>query len=303
MPKIPFADLSPALIASLLPALLLEIGLYLALALPAARQYVGTFRPPQIALLLFVSAIAPWSIYPGHGAPTLLLAITIPVAFWYILFPVRPLSNFVLLLIFPTAVLLKSRLFREIYPDPIPGLRLDVLGHLMWIRLAIGVILLLRQAEGIGYGLVPSKTEWRIGAKYFFRAMPAGLLVAATLGLLHTGTPEVPWWLLPFTALGIFMGIFAVVALSEEFFLRGLLLGPLSRALHSPAMALFAVSILSGAVHLGFRRAPNWRFAIVSAVVHWFFGRAYLEAGSIRASMVAHALTATAWITFFAKSG
>jgi hypothetical protein len=35
----------------------------------------------------------------------------------------------------------------------------------MWIRLAIGAILLLRKAEGIGFGLIPTKAEWRIGTK------------------------------------------------------------------------------------------------------------------------------------------
>jgi membrane protease YdiL (CAAX protease family) len=295
--------IAPEIVATLLPAILLELTLYLSLAFPKVRARLSQLRPAQIALALFAAAIAPWLLYPGHAAPTLLLAITIPVAFWYILLPANKWTNLALLIFLPAVILLKGRLFREIYPDPFPGLRLDILGHLMWIRLAIGAILLLRKAEGIGFGLIPTKAEWRIGTKYFLQAMPAGLLIAYPLGILQTGTPNAPWWLLPLYAICVYVGIFAVVALSEEFFLRGLLLGPLCKAMHNRTAALLIVGAISGAVHLGFRHAPNWKFALVSAVVHWFFGRAYLEAGSIRASMVAHALTATTWIILFAKSG
>jgi hypothetical protein len=38
----------------------------------------------------------------------------------------------------------------------------------------------------------------------------------------------------------------------------------------------------------------------VAAVLGWFCGRARNQAGSIRASMVTHALVATAWRAFFA---
>jgi hypothetical protein len=59
-------------------------------------------------------------------------------------------------------------------------------------------------------------------------------------------------------------------------------------------------SLLFGAVHLGFRGFPNWRWAMVVSVLGWFCGRARNQAGSIRASMVTHALVATTWRAFFA---
>jgi membrane protease YdiL (CAAX protease family) len=34
-------------------------------------------------------------------------------------------------------------------------------------------------------------------------------------------------------------------------------------------------------------------------VAGWFYGRAYLKTGSIRAAMVAHALTNVTWRVFF----
>ena len=291
------------LAATLLPAVLLEIALYASLAFPAIREPLSALKPATLATLLFLSALAPWLIYPSHAKPLLLLALVLPVAFWYIVFKPSTASDVALLLLLPAVVLLKGRLFRDLYPDPMPGLRLDFLGQLMWIRLAIGVMLLLRRVEGIGFGFVPTKAEWRIGAKYFLQAMPAGLLAAYALGVLKLGTPNVPVWVLPLYAAGVFLGIFAVVACSEEFFLRGILLGRLLLIIKNETAALLIVTCISGAVHLTFRHALNWKFALLSAIVHFFFGRAYLEAGGIRAGMVAHALTATAWITLFAKSG
>ena len=58
-------------------------------------------------------------------------------------------------------------------------------------------------------------------------------------------------------------------------------------------------SLLFGAAHLWFRDFPNWRMAAVAAVAGVFYGLAFRQAKSIRASMVTHALTVTAWRVFF----
>ena len=122
--------IAPEIVAALLPAILLDLTLYLSLAFPKVRARLSQLRPPQIALALFAAAIAPWLLYPGHAAPTLLLAITIPVAFWYILLPVNTATNPALLLFLPAVILLKGRLFREIYPDPLHDLHASILALL-----------------------------------------------------------------------------------------------------------------------------------------------------------------------------
>ena len=58
-------------------------------------------------------------------------------------------------------------------------------------------------------------------------------------------------------------------------------------------------SVIFGLVHLPYRAFPNWKFAILATVAGWFYGRAYLKTGSIRAAMVAHALTNVTWRVFF----
>jgi len=92
-----------------------------------------------------------------------------------------------------------------------------------------------------------------------------------------------------------------VVALAEEFFFRGFLQVLLAKRLRSETAGLVAASVLFGLAHLWFRSFPNWRFAIAAAVTGVFYGLAFLKAGSIRASMVTHALVVTTWRMFFAS--
>jgi hypothetical protein len=57
--------------------------------------------------------------------------------------------------------------------------------------------------------------------------------------------------------------------------------------------------VLFGLTHLTFHAFPNWRFAMMAAVAGVFYGRAYLNARSVKAAMVTHALVNTAWRVFF----
>jgi len=63
---------------------------------------------------------------------------------------------------------------------------------------------------------------------------------------------------------------------------------------------LIICSAAFGFLHLWLGGFPNWKWALVAGVLGWFCGRARNQAGSIRASMVTHALVATTWRAFFA---
>jgi membrane protease YdiL (CAAX protease family) len=97
-----------------------------------------------------------------------------------------------------------------------------------------------------------------------------------------------------------FVGMFWVVALSEEFFLRGVLQQWIEDWTASRAGALLLASAVFGLLHLWLGGFPNWKWALVAGVLGWFCGRARNQAGSIRASMVTHALVAATWRGFFA---
>jgi membrane protease YdiL (CAAX protease family) len=103
----------------------------------------------------------------------------------------------------------------------------------------------------------------------------------------------------PGKALLTFLAILWVVALFEEFVFRGLLQQWLRDWTGSAGLALAVTSVIFGLAHLTFRDFPNWRFALVATLAGWFYGRAYQQAGSIRAPMVAHALVVTTWRSAF----
>ncbi len=181
------------------------------------------------------------------------------------------------------------KVFRPLYP-PAGELRMEFLGQLMWIRTTLVTILRDWQPEGAGFGFWPEPREWKTGARYFLMLAPVALAMALLTGFARPEWPAGPWPLAALNAVATFFGILWVVALSEEFFFRGLL---------QPRIGLCAASALFGLAHLGFREFPNWRFAVVAAVAGVFYGLAYRAGGGIRAAMVTHACTVVFWRTFF----
>jgi membrane protease YdiL (CAAX protease family) len=67
-------------------------------------------------------------------------------------------------------------------------------------------------------------------------------------------------------------------------------------------LAVIVSTVVYGCAHLWYHDFPNWRFALIAAVVGCFYGAAYLRRGSIRAPMVAHALVVVTWRMLFVTS-
>ena len=171
---------------------------------------------------------------------------------------------------------------------------MDILGQVALIHVSVMAFLMVRRMEGTGFGFLPSRAEWGIGFRNFLLFLPVGIPLALALGAFRFGNATPAW-----KVAATFVGILWVVALSEEFFFRGLLQQWMAKWTGSAPWALIATSVLFGMAHLGFRQFPNWRFALVAAVAGWFYGRAYQQARSIRAGMVTHALVVTTWRAFF----
>ena len=249
----------------------------------------------SLALALSISGLLPYLVYSlGTGQFHWrgffeLVAICGAVSFWYVVFPRVGIADFAFLSILAAVML--ARLFHDIYPAPVPRLPIDILGHLMLIRLTIMVILLLRCVPGIGFGWIPSRREFLVGLQYFLYFLPFGLPLAWALGLLRMRSHPNALW----QGIAVGLGIFWVVALSEEFFFRGVLQQWIARWTGSRNAALLLASVCFGLVHLWFRAFPNWQMAVVASLAGGFYGLAYRKGESIRASMVSHALVATAW--------
>jgi len=251
---------------------------------------------------LIASSVAPYLIYsiPGgvfdwRSALIIPAAIAVPL-FWFRLPPSRWTDvGFVLLMAAP----LVFKLIAPVYARPHERVQLEVLGHLAWIRAGVTAILRDRQQAGIGFGFWPKAAEWRTGAIVYAAFVPAGFGLGMLVGFVEFRWPVQDWWIVALTAVATFLGVLWVVALSEELFFRGLLQQWIEEWTGTAWAGLLLASLAFGAVHLGFRAFPNWRFALLAAVAGVFYGIAFRKSGGIRAAMVAHALVVTTWKVLF----
>jgi membrane protease YdiL (CAAX protease family) len=284
----------PAWVAvPVLAAFLFEYPFYL---VPAFEEVRERFRGNPA--LLVASFIAPYVLYASNTgqfhwlALVQLTALATALSLWYKVLPAAPLADGAFLVVVAAVVL--RGYFDPIYTSPFRGLHLEILGHVALTRLCAMVMLVERRVPGVGYGFMPSLAEWKVGVQHFGLFLIAGIPLAWATRLVRLG-PGIPVWKIAAT----FAGILWVVALSEEFFFRGLLQQWMVEWTGRPDWGLAGTSILFGAAHLGFRGFPNWKFALAAAVAGWFYGRAYRQGQSIRASMVTHALVVTVWRAWF----
>jgi uncharacterized protein len=290
----------------LLLAFLLEAFLYFSLNADWFRRRMSTMSPLRAAPWLLASVALPWLFCElARGAvqlshlPSLLLLALVPVL-WYQLFPRRAWAD--LLLLSAVAAVYLLRILPTLYPAVVPRLRVDVLGRLMWIRLGITALLYFRGIGNTGFGFWPKREHWVEGSRQFLLFAVPGIALSLSSGFLQFQLPAQPAWQIGITALATFLGVLWVLALSEEFFFRGLLQQTLEAMTGHANLALLLTSLLFGAAHLGFRGFPNYRFALIAGLAGVFYGLAFRRSGSIRAAMVAHALVVTTWMTFFGKS-
>ena len=288
---------------AVLPAFLLEVTLYFTMGVERLRLRLEKLPPAGVAMAIVVAAAAPYALaslalrnFSWHSLGVI-VALVVVATFWYVVFPHQTAAD-ILFLIFIAAVWL-ARAIPPLYATPLAAIPLGLLGQLMWFRTGIFAILSVRRMKNIGFGFWPAAREWKIGALYFAGLAP----VVATAGwALHFARPHLRyagWERTTLIGLATFFGILWVVALGEEFFFRGLLQQWIAGWLRSDWAGLLLAALLFGSVHLWYRIFPNWRFAALAGVAGVFYGMAYRQARSIRASMVTHALTVTAWRLFF----
>ncbi len=300
--------LVPAWVAApVCAAFLIELPFYLLPGFRAVRERLETLGRSRLAGIMAATALIPYLIYSvptgvfalsGFGP---LMIIVAAVAFWYVMLPRTAASDGLFLGLVAAIVL--TRIFGWIYADPIPKLRIEYLGHVMLIRLAAMSVLALRGGSGAEFRFWPSRREWLAGLRWFAALLPCAAIVYWSLGLVEWRPHPLG---LPL-ATATFFGVLWVLALSEEFFFRGLLQRWLEQWLGAAISgrkaasfaALICASVLFGAAHLGFAHAfPNWRFSLVAGVAGIFYGLAWRETRTVQSSMVTHALVVTVWRVF-----
>ncbi len=283
----------------------MEVAFYFATGTEPLRRRIEQLGPPAfLAFIMTASAVVPYCIAAiGTGtfnlrSLTVLAILAATASFWYLFAGNRALAaaGFLTLM----AAVYVSKIFTSIYIDPAPKLTLSILGAAMWTRIGIMACLSIRKMTGIGFGFIPRQQDWKIGIVHYFGFLPFGYFAGTWLGMLrpHTVTPA---WQAGLLVIGTFLGVLWVLAAMEEFFFRGILQQLIRRESSSEFAAIFITSVIFGAAHLYFSKLfPNWKMAVLATIHGIFLGHAYARAGSVRASMVTHALVVTTWKVFLA---
>jgi membrane protease YdiL (CAAX protease family) len=281
-------------------AFLIAYPFYLVPGFPPVRERFSGIRLPIFAL---AAAVLPY-LACCCGAVSFrwiglarVVAVALALGVWYLVLPPSRLTDVAYLALW--AAVLLGRFFNPVYTPLHPQFRdlknLILIPHLAMISTAVMALMQQRRVTETGYGFLPDRRQWRIGILHFLYFVPIGLPLALLLRATHFATPK-PLWYIAAT----FLGMLWVASLSEEFFVRGVLQQWMEDWTLSRNAALLLTSAIFGLLHLWLGGFPNWKWALVAAVLGWFCGRARNQAGSIRASMVTHALVATAWRGFFA---
>jgi uncharacterized protein len=292
--------IAPAVAAPIVAAFLLEYAFYLVPGFSGLRTWLSDRIPVRLlALYLALSALAPYLLYSlttgqfRAQAGVRLAALVLAISFWYVWQRPTPTADLTILALI-VAPLIAKLFFRQIYTSPVPSIADIYLGHLMLIRLTASVMLMLREVEGTGFGFWPNAKEWGVGLRYFVYYLPVGLALSAGLRILHFKGSWTSLLRAPF----LFLAALWVIGLFEEFLARGLFQHWISDWTGRPNLALLLASAAFGLSHLWYGHPfPNWKQAILTTSLGWFCGKAYQQAGGIRAAMVTHALAVTVYQT------
>jgi len=287
-----------------LPALMVEAIFYLAAGFVETRGWFGRIGSRRAqAGLLWITALIPYLLFSfaartfDHDAFYLLAGLCAVLAFWYAVLPWRFAYDAGFLVIAAAPMVL--HVFPRIYGSPDGHTRVDVLGHLMWIRTGIMALLVMREWNPGWFSFWPEPEEWKAGVVYYLAAVVplAGLAIA--LHDARWAPIEGEWWRVGGIAIGTFFGVLWVVALGEELFFRGVIERAALDTWSSPVAAVSISALLFGAAHLWFRSFPDWPQAAVAMLLGVACGIAYWRTGSVRVPMVTHAFVVTTWRVLF----
>ena len=274
-----------------LAAFLIEYPFYLVPATPWLRERL---RGRWLPVYLLISAVAPYlaastgAVEFRWAALAQLAALALVIGLWYVILPVNAVVDVLFLAMLPAVLL--GGYFNWIYRPTAAVLKdIIVLGHLALIHMSVLVLMVERRVGETRYGFFPNTKEWRVGLIYFVFFAPVGIALALALHGARIVRPASP-----LSIAAQFLGLLWVVALSEEFFFRGVLQPWIETWTSSRIAALLIASFLYGLVHL----SRGWQWVVITTVLGCFCGVARNRTGSIRASMVTHALAAATWRAF-----
>jgi uncharacterized protein len=181
----------------------------------------------------------------------------------------------------------------QLFPYPPP------LTHTLTILLAVNAglaaFLFTREFPGIGYAI-----EWRRG---FASAIGVNLLLFAVIAIpLGEAIGFIHWEpsLSRLRSLPLFaVGILVFTAWPEEFLFRGLLQNLLARTFRNQRVGLIVAAVIFGFSHILHAPFPNWKYVILATVAGFFYGRAWMNTGSLLPGAIVHGCVDVLWHLLF----
>ena len=190
------------------------------------------------------------------------------------------------LVLFVLGVIVEFRLFEPAW-QPSAG----SFNRLILLDTAVYGFLAIRQLTGVGFNFVPRITDVKVGLRELALYAPIAIPLGLWLRFLHyhPGLPSLGMlavtWIL----------VFALVAVLEETYFRGLLQNLLERRIGRRA-ALIVTAGLFGLSHFNKGATHfNWRYVLLATLAGIFYGRAWRANRRLFASAITHASVDTIW--------
>jgi len=165
---------------------------------------------------------------------------------------------------------------------------------LLMMDLALYLFLVVKPVDGVGYDLIPNRSDAKIGFREFIFYAPVVIPLGLLLGFLHFH-PVLPK---PFMVPAAWIFTLVFVAMPEEFFFRGLLQNLLERRL-GRHKALIVAGVLFGLSPFNKRAVFNWKYVLLATIAGIFYGRAWRARRRLFASAITHTSVDTVWSLWF----
>ena len=168
--------------------------------------------------------------------------------------------------------------------------------QLLVVDTGIIAFVVLNRTPSIGYRFEVSQRILSSGLVHFFLFAAIAIPLGLTIGFIRY---NFMLWKL-YSAPLVFIGIFLLTALPEEFLFRGLIQNWIERKTGRQTLSLVTASVIFGASHLNNGPPiPNYKYFLMATIAGLFYGRAWRNTGSLMASSMTHALVDTFWSVIF----
>ena len=171
---------------------------------------------------------------------------------------------------------------------------LGLLSKLFLADVALYCFLVVRDLEGAGYWLVPSRPALIIGMREWLFFFPMALLLGELTGFIHfhSNVPHIGH------VVAAILLTFLLIAIPEELFFRVIIQNLLESRIGRTA-ALLVAAALFGLSHFNHGSAFNWRYVLLASIAGIFYGRAWRSNRQIFASIVTHTAVDVVWSLWF----